>query len=307
MSTIQPIANSAPTGALRHQRAVAREGARHEGSKARNRLVLMLADSHVRGVLRDGRITVEARIKGVSVRKASFEPQIAEELVSSGAARWSIAASGRLLALTESGKALARRIAAVGDGFLDQHRAVVHEARSTEGGNETVALNLKESPLLWLHRRKGKGSASLIDDAAFAAGERFRADFERAGLQARVTIDWSRLGASSDHRGRAEASDVILSAQARVHRALNAVGPDFAGVVVDLLCFDKGIEQLERERGWPSRSGKLVIRFALGALARHYGYSGVATGGANTRGIRLWHAPSASDDAGRLAPDPVDE
>ena len=85
-------------------------------------------------------------------------------------------------------------------------------------------------------------------------------------------------------------TDAIVAARQRVDRALGAVGPDFAGILLDFCCFLKGIEEIERERSWPVRSAKLVLRLALSSLARHYGLSETARGtSANGRTVH-WGA-----------------
>jgi len=134
-----------------------------------------------------------------------------------------------------------------------------------------------ESPLAWLRRRKDKAGKPLISGDEFTAGERLRADFQRAQMSPRTTADWASfaLGAqprNSAVRGGAEISDSAAAAQSRVQRALASVGPDLSGILVDACCHLKTLATIERERGLAQRSGKEVLRLAVRSLARHYGY-----------------------------------
>jgi hypothetical protein len=111
------------------------------------------------------------------------------------------------------------------------------------------------------------------------AGERLRADYWFAHLSPRVTANWSAL-APSDRSRRGSPSnaaalrDEVIAAKERVMRALNAVGPEVAGVLVDICCELKGLEEAEKANGWPQRAGKVVLPIALTRLARHYGLIG---------------------------------
>ena len=64
-------------------------------------------------------------------------------------------------------------------------------------------------------------------------------------------------------------------------------GPEFAGVLLDVCCFLKGLEDVERERRWPLRSAKVVLQLGLDRLARHYGFASEARGRARAP-IRTW-------------------
>lgn len=133
-----------------------------------------------------------------------------------------------------------------------------------------------DSPLRWLRCRKDRNGRPLIDNAQYEAGERLRADYGFAQLGPRVTADWSyRARRARAGRGAtASAADVataILDAKARVMDALTAVGPEISGVLVDICCDRKGLEEAEKEQGWPQRAGKVVLQIALTRLARHYG------------------------------------
>ena len=71
--------------------------------------------------------------------------------------------------------------------------------------------------------------------------------------------------------------------------SLSAAGPEFAGLLVDICCFLKGLAEIERERGWPACSAKVVLQLALDRLARHYGYRRQMRGPAR-QPITTWFA-----------------
>ncbi|MCK0209052.1 DUF6456 domain-containing protein [Starkeya koreensis] len=164
-----------------------------------------------------------------------------------------------------------------------------------EGVRSLVAVDLEESPLGWLARRKGRDGAALVSGAQLVAGERLRADFTRAGMTPRLTSDWSAV-ARSANRNAAGLSipEAALAARQRLSRALDAAGPEFAGLLMDVCCFLKGLEQVERERGWPARTAKVVLALALDRLARHYGLAEAAHGPERTR-MRAWKAGEAGE------------
>ena len=74
-------------------------------------------------------------------------------------------------------------------------------------------------------------------------------------------------------------------AQARFRAAIEAVGPELAGVLIDICCELKGLEEAEKSNGWPQRAGKVVLQIALTRLARHYG---IGIKGPRTRRMRHW-------------------
>ena len=134
----------------------------------------------------------------------------------------------------------------------------------------------REGSLSWLRGRKDKDGRPLITEAQFSAGERLAADFWHAQLSPRVTANWSAMAPSQRVRrstpgAGVEMNDAVVAARQRVSRALDAVGPELAGILVDVCCLDVGLEAAGQAAGWPRRSAKVVLDLALTRLARHYG------------------------------------
>jgi hypothetical protein len=141
-----------------------------------------------------------------------------------------------------------------------------------------------------LRQRVDASGRPWIGAAAYMAGERLSGDLQFGGMLPKVTMDWARGGRIDGNRAGLNPTEAALAARQRADKALRAVGPDFAGVLMDVCGFDKGLEAMERERHWPVRSAKVVVRLALAALARHYGYEDAAEGRASGRS-RVWAAP----------------
>jgi hypothetical protein len=197
-------------------------------------------------------------------------------------------AAGALRALAGDG------LVELGDGEVrPRPEAAAHLKRSLSGGDDRFArqhgdwarapgqagdeagfeINLSESPLAVLARLKDRSGAAYLRPAEIRAGERLRADFSFGQLAPRLGVNWQAPitpGAGGAGGGAAGIADSVVAARQRVNHALRAVGPELAGVLVDVCCFLKGLGTVEAERGWPARSAKLLLRTALAALARHY-------------------------------------
>lgn len=233
--------------------------------------------------------------RGVSLGAGKIAAGAGDQLVAEDCARWMASGAGHpRLVVTDAGRARAKRALADADeGFLAQHKPLDEAVVEVDGVRQAVRIDAAESPLAWLHRRRDRAGRPYVDAAAFAAGERLRADLTIAQILPRITANWtasvSRDRRSAPEQGAAMA-DAVVAARQRVKRALAAVGPDFAGLLVDVCGFLKGLEQVEGERQWPARSGKLILKLALARLAEHYGLRSEARGPARSTGMRTWVA-----------------
>ena len=182
------------------------------------------------------------------------------------------------------------------DDFRGRHLALAQRQIATAFGRAGVTVDDAESPLVWLARRRGRDGRAMIAPHQLQAGERLRADFTFGHLMPRTTSNWSSPIASGRRGAKGERAssmtETVVAARQQVRRALAAVGPELAGLLLDVCCFLKRLEEIERERTWPARSAKVVLQVALDRLARHYGYAGEAQGHGRAR-IRTWLADDA--------------
>lgn len=206
------------------------------------------------------------------------------------------------LDITAAGRAhLARMTLARCDvgPFRGQHLAPVQRTVTTPDGVSAVTMDETESPLAWLARRKGRDGRALIEPHQLQAGERLRIEFTRAQMMPRTTSNWDSPVAGDHRSGNLPSTftETAIGARQSIRSALNAVGPEFAGLLLDICCFLKGLADVERERGWPVRSGKVVLQLALDRLARHYGFGAEARGAPRPR-VQTWLAPDVAFTSG---------
>lgn len=189
-------------------------------------------------------------------------------------------------ALTEAGRAALGRFqptrrpvggfAEAPSVFAAQHQLAGQRriTNPTTGEIETIQVNLGESPLGWLSRRRDANGDPLLSPEEVEAGERLREDYELAQIGPKVGQDWRRfltpVASGSAGAGRTP-SEGPMFARDRVAKALDVLGPGLSDAAVRICCFLEGLEATERRMGWSARSGKVVLKLALQRLVDHYG------------------------------------
>ena len=128
----------------------------------------------------------------------------------------------------------------------------------------SVTLNLGESPIGWLHAR------GHLDDRLFEAGERLRADYERAQLSPGVTMRWDPVRIRSTGDQGLNATERQVAAKARFDGALAEAGKGLGDILWRVVCACEALPDAEKALEWPARSGKLVLKLALDRVADFY-------------------------------------
>ena len=136
---------------------------------------------------------------------------------------------------------------------------------SVKGKKRTVTVNIGESPLTWLHAR------GHLDDRQFDAGERLRADYERAQLSPSVTMRWDPVRVDGGQAGDGlTPSERQIAAKVRFDGAMAEAGAGLKDILWRVVCACEGLPDAEKGLGWPARSGKLVLKLALDRIADFY-------------------------------------
>lgn len=135
---------------------------------------------------------------------------------------------------------------------------------SARKGRRSVTVNLAESPLAWLHAR------GHLPDRLLDAGERLRADYERAQLAPSITMRWDAVRIRSTADSGLNPTERQLAAKQRFDGAIRAAGKGLEDVLWRVVCAGESLPVAEKALEWPVRSGKLVLRIALDRVADFY-------------------------------------
>lgn len=136
--------------------------------------------------------------------------------------------------------------------------------RKGQTRRRSVTVNLAESPIGWLHAH------GHLTQRLFEAGERLRADYERACIGPVVTMRWDPVRLSGSRGPGLHPTESQIAARARFDGALAMAGSGLADILWRVVCACETLPHAEKALVWPARSGKLVLRFALERVADFY-------------------------------------
>lgn len=152
-------------------------------------------------------------------------------------------------------------------GFIDGERGVMQ----SDGRMAARRVNLGESPILWLARRKDASGRPWLGSAEVAAGETLRSDAEAASLGPSLTMRWDALPRGGSGQGvPGGPGERALAARRRVQAALEAAAPEHRAMLERVCIHGSSLQLAEQGLGLRRRQGKTVLKQALAALAGHY-------------------------------------
>lgn len=157
--------------------------------------------------------------------------------------------------------------------FANQHRTWAQRTIEEDGSPRKIRVNLAESPIQLLGRRRDKDGNVFLNAQLVEVAERLREDFELAQMGPRITQNWEKFLTGGDRGGFRSDNGIPEGprhARDRVAAALRDLGPGLGDIALRVCCHLEGVEAAEKRMGWAARSGKVVLRIALERLRRHY-------------------------------------
>ncbi|WP_340586490.1 DUF6456 domain-containing protein [Erythrobacter alti] len=147
-------------------------------------------------------------------------------------------------------------------------RELTSEGPRRSGGvarqRRSVTVNVAESPLGWLHAH------GHLEDRLFDAGERLRADYERAQMGPNITMRWDPVRIRGTGDEGLTQTERQIAARSRFDGALAQAGKGLQDILWRVACAGETLPVAEKALKWPARSGKLVLRLALDRVADFY-------------------------------------
>lgn len=221
-----------------------------------------------------GGISFEIKSRNIVLKLPNGVQNVPTSTFSAALSRGLVSKNSGRIVVTRSGVSSLKRHLCDHDPYAGQHRILQSNTLKIQGQIQQVTVNLAESPLSRLYARKQKNGSRFLTRAQYEAGGRLRRDFEKAQMQPSITARWQESSSTGSTArtagGSGDMSEFAMDARSRVERAFSAIGPELSGVTLDICCYLKGFETVERERSWPGRSAKLMLKAALAGLSRHY-------------------------------------
>lgn len=176
--------------------------------------------------------------------------------------------------LSGAGRDRLRRDAAEDAPFAEQHSRRITRT-VMEGDGKAREVRAVEGPVLRLSRIADSAGVAFFQGREIAAARELWTDHERGQRGLFRGSDWSAPPLGSVARGagggQEHATVEAMAARQRVDQALGHLPAALAATLKAFLLEETGLEALEHQRRWPSRSAKLVLKIALDMLADHYG------------------------------------
>ena len=183
------------------------------------------------------------------------------------------AIDGGAYVLTEAGRARVRRAGAAPDErFREQHGKIVARAVVDADGvlRQVRGLDCAAAVKRLGQLHDGNGAPFLTPDE-LAAAARLRADWDLGQIGLVRGSDWSAAPMGKTARGPGNAREGALAAHCdarrRVSEALEGLAGPLRRVVERVCLYEEGLAALERQEGWPERSGKIALKLGLAQLA----------------------------------------